>query len=91
MEFVDRWRSGRDGRYSIAPYLMRALPMRTSAIFVVLFFAVLTADMPAQTASGYIAWADHGPVRCRYSQGDGGCDHCGWKIGHRSHESARNL
>src|ERR1700687_2336151 len=54
MEFVDRWSSRRDGRYAITPPFMKVqrLPMRTCAIVVLLLFALLTADMPAQTASG---------------------------------------
>src|ERR1035437_2169214 len=54
MEFVHRRRSGRNGRHSITPRIMRVriFPMRTCAIFVVLLFAVLTPNMPAQTASG---------------------------------------
>src|ERR1035437_641836 len=54
MEFVHRRRSGRNGRHSITPRIMRVriFPMRTCAIFVVLLFAVLTPNTPAQTASG---------------------------------------
>src|ERR1035438_5243931 len=55
MELVHRRRSGCDGGYSIDPRSMRVriFPMRTCAIFgVLLLFAILTANLPAQTASG---------------------------------------